>query len=545
MGGAPDKPIEAAKGSGLTARLRLAVRRLGDFVEDRRANVYITFAIVAPLLLVLIGAGIDYSYAENSKRMLQDATDAATLAVSAAVAKNPNTTVAALQTIAQTVLNADYAGTSPTLVDFHVCAPVQNDCTTKAGATMKMNTVLVSTQGVAPCTLGALLPMVCTASNGTAQLLGAKTTTVIGFGANIQLNIVMDSSASMIVGATANDVSLISAWMAYSTTTTTPIYTTQCTGSGKNKVCTQVQTGSTTTVDYPNWNATIPGDPGPAFANDNPNCAFACHDVGSSTTGTDIQTGLTNAHTAGATTRFDVMVSAAQKLINHVQTEANTTSTLAVNNYLFNVYSFDTTLHTWGSSNMSYSAALTAVTSVTPGLDTYIDNAMSSLITTVGSNGNGTTAASPEKFVILVTDGLQSDRNNNWGCSTWLNSTAWGTLYSDKGALQTQCKPGTGYASPMNTANCTTMKNKGIVVGVLETPYVSLSGSDQHVMPYERTVQPTIYPNGPNTASTVSAALQACATSGYYFQATNPSDIATGFITLTDKFLSQMSYITK
>ncbi len=98
------------------------------------------------------------------------------------------------------------------------------------------------------------------------------------------------------------------------------------------------------------------------------------------------------------------------------------------------------------------------------------------------------------------------------------------------------------------------MKDNGIVLAVLETPYVPLDGQSPNVKPYENTVKKTIYPSGepnpwtnspdpPNNASVVSNALYKCATAGYYFRATNSSDIQTGFIQLTDKFLSQMSYI--
>ena len=529
MNGNSDHQCDPPESFGAARRVKRGPVRLRDLFRARGGNVYITFALIAPLLLVLIGAGLDYSYAENTKRMLQDATDAATLAVSAAVAKNPNSTIAQLKTIAQTVLNTDFSGTpTPTISDFHVCAPVQNDCTSGTGSTIPMNTVLVATQGQAPCTLGALVPAICTAANGTAQNLSAKTMTVIGFGANIQLNLVMDTSASMIVGSTPADVTKISNWMSYSTTTT------QCNQWGNN---------CTTTTNYPNWNAMKPDDPGPAFSGDNPPCAFACHDV-SGATSADIQTGLNNAHTALATTRFDVMISAARALLDHVNTEVNASTTLAKNNYLFNLYGFDTTLHTWGSTNMDYPTAKGIIPTLQPGLDTYINNAMSSLATTIGSNGTGASTASPLKFVMLVTDGLQSDRGSNWSC-TWVNSTAWGTLKNSNNQTVQTCSPSTGFAQPLNTANCTTMKNHGIVLAVLETPYVPLGGESPNVMPYERTVQATIYPDGPNTASAVSAALQSCATSGYYFQANNPADISSGFITLTDKFLSQMSYISK
>jgi Flp pilus assembly protein TadG len=518
MSGALDER-PAAEGGHAASRLRRGLDRLRALVRDRAANVYVTFAIVAPILLVVIGAGIDYSYAENSKRMLQDANDAATLAVSVAVAQNPNTTVAALQVIAQSVLNADFPAMHPTISDFHVCAPVQNDCAAKTG-TMASNTVLLATQATAPCTLGALLPMVCTASNNTAQNLTAKTVTVIGFGATIELNVVMDTSASMIVGATQADIAKIEAWTGYTTTSTT------CNSHGNN---------CKTTTTYPNWNAIKPDDPGPAFANgDNPPCAFACHDLGDSTTAADIAKGLTNASAAwptgaGATTRFAVMVSAATQLLDHVNTTTTSSTVLSKNTYEFNIWSMNTTVATVGGSDITYSAARTAVTTkLAPGLDTYLNSAMSTLATKLGKNGSGT-AASPEKFVILVTDGLQSDRDKNWSSPT--------------------------FAAPIDTTNCTTMKNNGIVVAVLETPYVPLTGQSPAVKPYEKTVASVIYPNGapasgaadnpPGAKSALSNALYACATTGYYFKATASSDIATGFITLTDKFLSQMSYISK
>jgi len=80
---------------------------------------------------------------------------------------------------------------------------------------------------------------------------------------------------------------------------------------------------------------------------------------------------------------------------------------------------------------------------------------------------------------------------------------------------------------------------------VLETPYVPLTGQSPNVQPYEKTVRHTIYPGGPSGSSVISSALQTCASTGYYFQATNSSQIATGFLTLADKFLEQSAYISK
>jgi len=483
---------------------------LRGFLDTRRGAMAPMLALTLPVILLVVVGSIDFSLAVGSKSDLQDAADAASLAVAAATAANPNTTEATLKTLAQTTLTANYKGNTPTITDFHVCAPVQNDCT-DSGATLKSDTVTIGASAPTACSLAAVLPSIC--GNGTPTV-NAKAVTVIGFGATMQLNIVMDSSASMIVGATTSDVTLIANWMSYSTTT---------------------KVKGVTTTNYPNWNAMEPNDPGPAFAGDNPPCAFACHDLGGSTTGADVSQGLANAHTAGATTRFDVMTSAATQLISSIQTEAASNTTLAKNTYLFNVLSFDDSVHTWGATNMTYSAATAAVASVTPGLDTHLSNAMSSLITTIGSNGNGSSASSPLKFMILVTDGLQSDRNLNWsGTSTGYDS-AWNYHPTTYG----------GYATTISQSQCNQIKSNGVVLAVLETPYVPLTGMDPNVQPYEKTVRHVIYPGGPGSTSVVSTALSNCASTGYYFQAVNSTDIATGFLTLTNKFLAQSSYISQ
>jgi Flp pilus assembly protein TadG len=489
-----------------TRRLRpfAALRRFARrFAGDKRANVLIMFGLTLPLLLAIVAGGIDFSYAQSAKTTLQDAADAASLSVSAEVVLHPNDTINQLQNVATAALTADdKTGTNVTITNFQVCAPVAQSSNCSG---MANNTVVVAVQASAPC---IPIPLPTTACQGSPPMMtvGASSTTVIGFGATLQLNVVMDSSASMIVGATSADVTTISNWVTN------------------------------------NWSLVKPGDPSPYTNADNPPCAFACHDIGNSTTPADIALGLTHAHSAGATTRFDVMISAANQLINHVNTLATNNAALAKNTYVFNIYSFDTSIHQYGSSNMGFTAAGNAVTSVTPGLDTYINNAMSTFAgsgaNSIGANGTGASTSSPLKFMILVTDGLQSDRNLNWqNCSSWGFDSNWG--------FNNTCLAG-GFDVPMSTASCTTLKNEGVVLAVLETPYVPLTGQDPHETPYEGTVRHVIYPGGPNggaPVSVVSANLAACATTGYYFQAVNSTDIATGFVTLTDKFLQHSARI--
>jgi len=480
---------------GVLGIVGFLVRRL---VGNRRGAVAPIVAILAPTLILLGLGTTDAAIGLDTKNDLQNATDAAALSVAHAVLANANATETSLQATAQAVLNSDFKGKPPTITSFHVCAPIQNDC--KSGTTtLPSDTVTLVTSTQALCTL-------CL-SGGSSKTVYGSSQTVIGFSKTMQINIVMDGSASMIVGATTADVTKISTWVSA------------------------------------NWNAVKVGDPGPCYnggsgacgSSDNPPCAFACHDRGGSTTATDIATGLTNAHSAGATTRFDVMTSAASQLITYVASLATSNTLLAKNTYVFNVYSFDTAVHTFGSSNMTSAAAQTAVSSVTPGLDTWLSQDMTSLISKVGSSGTGASSASPLKFLILVTDGLQSDRNNNWACTSSGYDAAWNYSPTCYG----------GYAGPIDTTQCQTMKDNGVVLAVLETPYVPLTGQSPNVQPYEKTVRHTIYPGGAAGSSAISTALQTCASTGYYFQATNSSQISTGFLQLTNKFLQHSTYISQ
>ena len=80
-------------------------------------------------------------------------------------------------------------------------------------------------------------------------------------------------------------------------------------------------------------------------------------------------------------------------------------------------------------------------------------------------------------------------------------------------------------------------------MSALETPYVPLTGQDPNEQLYELFVRHNIYPGGPNGPSAVSTALQSCASTGYYYQASNSSQISSGFTSLTDKFLASTAYV--
>ena len=471
----------------------------------------LTFALLTPVLIMCVIGAIDITSLNSTRGQLQQATDAAALAVSATDSENPNTTEPTLKTLAGNMLLANYHGGTPTLTSFSLCTPVQTaDCAKVNGNPVVTNTVSMATSVAGSCWAPGLLPGVCTGAGQTAPVTATNTTN-IGFPANVQMNLLLDVSGSMIVGATTNDVNLISTWV--------------------TKNWSQVHYSGDSSQSQP--------------------CAFACHDEGptpGNTTPADVQTGLTNAHAAGATTRYDVMVSAASALIDHIQQEVTSGSQaqqLSKNSYAFNVYSLSDTLVSPAAAytNTNYAGAKTAISNVRLGVDTHMNEYLPNFVTAIGAGGTGNSSASPLKFVILVTDGVESDfykdfysgGNGNVGCNNNSNlaaDPAW-NYYTFTGC----------YASPINTAYCSQLKANGVVLAVLETPYVPLTGQDPNEQLYELFVRHNIYPNGPNGASAVSTALQACATTGYYYQASSSAAISTGFTSLSDKFLASTAYL--
>ena len=268
------------------------IRRL---LGDRRANVAPIVAILAPTLILLGLGTTDAAIGLDTKNDLQSANDAASLAVAHAVLANVNATETSLQTTAQAVLNSDFKGRAATILSFHVCAPVQNDCK-PGGVPLPLDTVTLTTSAQALCTL-------CL-SGGSSKTVYGSSQTVIGFSQDHA-----DQHRHGRLGVhdrrrhhRRRDHHLQLGFRALELGET-----------GRSRPLHQ--------------------------AADNPPCAFACHDEGNSTTTADIALGLTHAHSAGATTRFDVMTSAATQLINYVAGQASSNTLLAKNTYVFNVYS--------------------------------------------------------------------------------------------------------------------------------------------------------------------------------------------------------------
>ena len=512
-----------AFGRSLNRAIRLGRRSCAD----QRGVIAIMFALLAPLLILCMIGAIDLTSIQETKQRLQDATDSAALAVSATAAKNPNTNETTLRSIALGYLTADFSSGTPSITAFSVCTPVQTtDCPTVNGQTNVTNTVSLTASVSAPCWLPFVMPGVCNSNEQSAPMYASNTTN-IGFAANVQINMLLDVSGSMIVGSTPADVTKVENWNNISANWATVHY------SGDSSQSTP--------------------------------CAFACHDAGPSSNGvngpttsgsanSDMQMGETNAHSAGATTRLDVMLSSVSQTITAEQSDVANSSQLSKNSYYFNIYTVADSvnnIYTATTSN-DWTDPAKALSKVYVGLDTHLNEQLPSFASTIGVNGSGNAETTPLKFVVLVTDGLESDFYSDfYSCGGYTPDSAWEVPgYYGSGSVSPQWYGyyATGcFAAPMSTAACTTMKNNGVTVAVLETPYVPLTGQDpgeQYL--YETFVRHTIYPNGPNSSSTVSAQLAACASAPQYYRQANVADsssIAANLAGLINTFLASTAYI--
>jgi hypothetical protein len=127
---------------------------------------------------------------------------------------------------------------------------------------------------------------------------------------------------------------------------------------------------------------------------------------------------------------------------------------------------------------------------------------MNTLMPNPGS-GTGVNGDTPQEVLFLVSDGVEDESVN-----------------------------GSRKQSVINTANCTTIKNRGIRIAVLYTEYLPLptnSWYNTYISPFQNNIGPT---------------LQSCASPGLYFEVKTGGDISSALAQLfqyaiQSAFLSQ------
>jgi Flp pilus assembly protein TadG len=254
----------------------------------------------------------------------------------------------------------------------------------------------------------------------------------------------------------------------------------------------------------------------------NQNCAFACHDTASGAT----DNFYALAKSLGVTMRIDVLRSATQQLM----TTAAQTETYS-NQFRMAIYDFGASDDTAGlttifSLSSSLSSAQTAAANIDVMTvngpnnlhdeDTDFDSILTQINSAISSPGSGTSSA-PQKYLFFVTDGVADE--NNSSCLYTMTNPDWGNIAP-------RC------IEPINTALCTTMKNRGIKIAVLYTTYLALPTNQF----YNDWIAPfNAGPYGPSPNSQIALNLQSCASTGLYFEVSPTQGIAQAMIALFQK----------
>ena len=239
-------------------------------------------------------------------------------------------------------------------------------------------------------------------------------------------------------------------------------------------------------------------------------CAFGCHAYQGGQKGSAPYE--TQAHNASIDLRIDVIKGATQSMI---MTAKNLTSGTPL--ISFALYTFGTSLTSVAASSSNYDLLNSTVSSIdldgSTDTNGYGDTGatlaplgtttpMQSLTSQVPTSGTGNSASSPQQYVFIMTDGVED------------------ILTSDAGTCRKQQGANANYAfqwghctAPFDPSQCAAFKAKGVTVGVIYTTYLQMPSRVE----WTNLVQPF--------TGSIASNMQACATPGWYYQATEASDI--------------------
>lgn len=447
------------------------------FARDRKANIAVIFALMTVPIIFLLGMTLDYTQAARKREQLNAAADAAAIAaVRPAMLAQTDKTV--IQATAEAVFaaKANLPGLS--------AVPTPTVTVTDVGLARTI-TVSYTAQSVNnfPSVLGKQNWQVT--GSATAKASSAP---------NMNFYLLMDDSPSMGIGATTTDISNLIKY-------TASAY--QSAGGSQN-------------------------------------CGFACHETNIAHDG-GTKDNLTIARERNITLRIDLVTSAVNQLLNSWSKCPQSgisggvmqcMSVLNNTTYKAALYTFDLGLNELAKLTTPTSAgaqvsniALMPVAyqnCVVPSTNCKTDNgtniaaALTALNKIMPDPGLGSNAANdtPQEVVFLVTDGVEDKIS-----ATCPNATFAGN---------SRCQ------QPLDTAMCTTIKNRGIKIAVLYTEYLQLKTPNVPTTNswYMSWVDPY---NGPTSLTgKIAQNLQSCASPGFYAAVQTGGDISNA---LTDLFI--------
>jgi hypothetical protein len=254
-------------------------------------------------------------------------------------------------------------------------------------------------------------------------------------------------------------------------------------------------------------------------------CAFACHkhtfNSSGQITGDDTTDYYHVAKTNSVTLRIDVLRTATQQL-----TQTATASETLPNQFRMGVYTFSDTFQTVSSPSSDMASVAANANAIDLAYAYYnqrdtqtsYDTALSYINSTMPNPGNGTSSTSPQEFLFLVTDGVGDEPVGNGSGSGDPYDTPTSYLPANTQPNLTNTLSGNVNSkrliSTLNPAQCQTLKDRGIKIAVLYTPYLPVTSNSF----YNSWVAPI--------SSSIPTKLQSCASPGFYFQITPTQGIS-------------------
>ncbi|QOZ65494.1 TadE/TadG family type IV pilus assembly protein [Bradyrhizobium arachidis] len=252
-------------------------------------------------------------------------------------------------------------------------------------------------------------------------------------------------------------------------------------------------------------------------------CAFACHDIYTSSSKKTLQTSsyYSIAKKLGIKMRIDLVRDATQSL-----TDTATASQLVSNQYRMAVYTMGSDCSSIGLTTISaLTSSLSSVKTAVSGVDlmtipytnynndmcTDFDGTLSSMNGAIPTPGDGS-SSSPQKWLFFVSDGV-ADYYYPSNCSQ--------TVISSSGRCQ----------EPLTTTICDTIKARGVKIAVLYTTYLAITNNswyNTYIAPWR---------------SSIATKMQSCATSGYYYEVSSDSSITDALNALFQKAIA-VSHLT-
>jgi len=519
----------------------------GEFGSARRGNSAIIFGIAALPIISAVGCVIDYSFASMIKTKLQAAADAATLAT---VSNNSPIVITAKSMSG----NGSVSGGSTYLQNFF-----NEDTSAFTGISLTPTpTVTKSGQSVAAtATFSYAVPTYF------LKIMGYSTITVSGTSTAsftlptyIDFYLMLDVSGSMSFPSTTAEQQRLLA--------VNPDNLGQYAG-GCQFAChftSQNACGQSTQGPIPAvGNSTNPNPGGYCQGfiisrlGTNPTSFTAC--TTNTTNGNAVNwnnSQVSTCATAGTTSCIQLRADAVGYAVTALLTQATTTetSTGISNQFRVGLFPFIQYMCSPGNTatgdvNKSNSCSVGLTTSLAGStitnfaqqlanlLDTgvnttlgsggtHFENALSTMGNYINSVGTGSGPTNTLPYVFIVSDGsqdYQTQSGGNWGSQNW-NSNGTSPYQNSSTGIPPNSEDNTDY--------CQAMKSNGITVAVLYIPYGTIVDPNASFANNEDGYANTNITNG-----TYAANLQNCATTGFFYTASTPTDIQNALVTMFEQ----------